>query len=265
MSKEIFLYSEDKKYKCAFELSDTLDKNQIPDHSVMILFEEREDGNYVIAEARDKILVTEKDTLIASLELEKSDLVREKADLEAKLAKSEKINEYFRDRLEKADKEIKEMYKKYNELVKDYNNLKQQLAEKEEYIEMLLEEKGVYIDLVSGYSKKCKDYEQQLAEKEKEIESLKLCKCASCKNEYDFMLEGMVADLEKELDKCNQDKTTFAIEKLEQVKEFCENWKQTSDYCEYVITQETTGIRCVPTLNDFIDQLISEIKGENDG
>lgn len=52
-------------------------------------------------------------------------------------------------------------------------DLETKLAESEEYNKMLLEEKGGYIDLVSGYSKKCKNYEQQLAEKEKEIEALK--------------------------------------------------------------------------------------------
>ena len=45
------------------------------------------------------------------------------ADLEAKLAESKKSNEYFADRVEKADKEIKEIYKEYNKLVEEYNNL----------------------------------------------------------------------------------------------------------------------------------------------
>ena len=36
------------------------------------------------------------------------------SDLEAKLAESEKSNEYFADRVEKADKEIKENYRNYN-------------------------------------------------------------------------------------------------------------------------------------------------------
>lgn len=64
-------------------------------------------------------------------------LFRENTDLEAKLAESEKSNEYFADRVEKADKEIKEIYKDYNVLVEEYNELKQQLAEKEKEIERL--------------------------------------------------------------------------------------------------------------------------------
>lgn len=68
MSKEIFLYSEDKKYKCAFDLAETTDHFGCPDHSAMVLFEERKNGTYIIAQARDKILVTAKDQRIAELE-----------------------------------------------------------------------------------------------------------------------------------------------------------------------------------------------------
>lgn len=61
MSKQIYLYSEDKKYKCGVELADSTDHFGCPEHSIMILTEERENGTYVIAEARDKLLETEKD------------------------------------------------------------------------------------------------------------------------------------------------------------------------------------------------------------
>ena len=67
MSKEIILYSEDKKHKCAVELADSLDRFECPDHSVIVLFEERENGIYVIAQARDEKLETEKDQRIAEL------------------------------------------------------------------------------------------------------------------------------------------------------------------------------------------------------
>ena len=60
---------------------------------------------------------------------------------------------------------------------------------------------------------------QQLAEKEKEIENYKLCRCVSCTNEYEFMLEGLVEDLEKQIDKDEQAKTEFAIQQLQRVKE----------------------------------------------
>ena len=68
MSKEIYLYSEDKKYKCAVELSDSLYQFGCPDRSMIILTEERPDGTYVIAQARDRLLETEKDQKIAGLQ-----------------------------------------------------------------------------------------------------------------------------------------------------------------------------------------------------
>lgn len=68
MSKEIYFCSEDKKYKCAVELAASCDRFGCPDHSVIILTEERPDGTYVIAEARDRILETEKDKQIADLQ-----------------------------------------------------------------------------------------------------------------------------------------------------------------------------------------------------
>ena len=68
MSKQIYLYSEDKKYKCAVELADTCDKFGCPDHSMIILTEERPDGTYVIAQAKDRILETKKDKQIANLQ-----------------------------------------------------------------------------------------------------------------------------------------------------------------------------------------------------
>ena len=55
---------------------------------------------------------------------------------------------------------------------------------------------------------------QQLAEKDKEIENIKLCRCVNCTNEYEFMLEGLVEDLEKQIDRDNQDKISFAVEQL---------------------------------------------------
>ena len=68
MSKEIYFCSEDKKYKCAVELVDSCDRFGCPGHSMIILTEERPDGTYVIAQARDKILETEKDKQIANLQ-----------------------------------------------------------------------------------------------------------------------------------------------------------------------------------------------------
>lgn len=82
MSKEIYLYSENKKYKCAVELSDSLDHLGCPDRSMLILTEERPDGTYVIAQARDRLLETEKDKKIAILQLALKKAVNDKLDAE---------------------------------------------------------------------------------------------------------------------------------------------------------------------------------------
>ena len=68
MSKEIQLYSKDNKYKCAIELADSKDRFGCPDHSRIMLFEERDDKIYLIADAKDRLLETEKDKRIAELE-----------------------------------------------------------------------------------------------------------------------------------------------------------------------------------------------------
>lgn len=120
---------------------------------------------------------------------------------------------------------------------------------------------------------------QQLAEKDKEIETkntaLKLCReymfnimCSEdvpseewfikCANEEENRLLEIIKAKDKEIE--SQDKIDYAVEQLERVKEFCENWKRIEPYFEYVIIKETSGVRCVPALYEFIDQLITEIK-----
>lgn len=54
-------------------------------------------------------------------------IIEENKKLKQQIEESEKSNEYFADRIEKADKEIKEIYKKYNELVEEYNNIKEEV------------------------------------------------------------------------------------------------------------------------------------------
>ena len=69
MSKEIFLYSADNKYQAYVELADNTDRFGCPDHSFFKLIENRNDDKlYLIAEARDGLLETEKDQRIAELE-----------------------------------------------------------------------------------------------------------------------------------------------------------------------------------------------------
>lgn len=131
MSKEIFLYSEDNKYKCVVELADSLDRFNCPDHSVIMLFEEREEGTYIIAQSRDKRLETEKDQQIA--------------DLEAKLAESQNC----------ACKHIGELTKIATEKDRKIEELKQQLAEKEK-------EAQEYLIKYKNYKTKCEKLECEL-------------------------------------------------------------------------------------------------------
>ena len=74
MGKEIQLYSKDNKYMCFIELADSKDRFGCPDHSRIMLFEERNKKAYFIADARDKLLETEKDQRIAELEQELAEL-----------------------------------------------------------------------------------------------------------------------------------------------------------------------------------------------
>ena len=75
MSKEIFLYSADNKYQAYVELADNTDRFGCPDHSFFKLIENRNDDKlYLIAEARDGLLETEKDQRIAELEQELAEL-----------------------------------------------------------------------------------------------------------------------------------------------------------------------------------------------
>lgn len=111
MSKEIYFCSEDKKYKCAVELEDSCDRFGCPDHSVIILTEERPDGTYIIAEARDRILETEKDQQIADLQ-HKLKVAEKPLELDCKEIDSEymygvyctEYPQYFK---EKAESELK--------------------------------------------------------------------------------------------------------------------------------------------------------------
>lgn len=107
MSKKIYLYSEDKKYKCAVELADTFDRFGCPDHSVIILTEERPNGTYVIAQARDKILETEKDKKIADLQ-HRLDVTEKALELAVNIANIKSNHFWSSEELkEKAESELK--------------------------------------------------------------------------------------------------------------------------------------------------------------
>ena len=96
---------------------------------------------------------------------------------------------------------------------------------------------------------------QQLAEKEKEIEKISFqynTVKEARKLEASFRREDIkqqaviVGDLEKKVDKANQDKISFCIEKLEKVKEVCSQvWAM-----EYA----------VDAIEDYIDNQIKQLK-----
>lgn len=119
MSKKIYLYSKDKKYKCAIELADACDRFCCPDHSMIILTEERPNGTYVIAQAKDKILETEKDKQIEEL----------KQQLEEKEKEIEKLREWLSqcETNRKFEQEKKNLV--FKELTERSEQLKSQPAE----------------------------------------------------------------------------------------------------------------------------------------
>lgn len=146
---------------------------------------------------------------------------------------------------------------KYNQQIAD---LEAKLAESEEYNQMLLEEKGGYIDLVSGYSKKCKNYEQQLAEKEEMIKELSEF-ILEAKKGTDFLLKQDNKNLREQLAQADQDKISFAVEQLEKVKAFIEYKRRNGSdpydahfHCEYLDAM---------ALRYEIDNQIEELKKGN--
>lgn len=177
------------------------------------------------------------------------------ADLKAKLEQYEKFmkdNEWD---------SIEEMQKTLNECEKKYFDMQQQLAESEKYNKMLLEEKGGYIDLISGYSKKCKNYEQQLTEKEKEIEEMRHFKVTI------GTMENNRVDISSTT--YTDQKTDFAIEQLEKVKKFCEDNYDTFDdkidNCKgKVIGLDKVIFIADMSLYDYIDQQIKELKHQHE-
>ena len=68
------------------------------------------------------------------------------------------------------------------------------------------------------------------------------------------MLEGLVEDLEKQIDKDDQDKISFAVEQLEKVKDEIGNKIDT-----FI---DSYGDRCIETgdLEFFIDNQIKQLK-----
>ena len=102
---------------------------------------------------------------------------------------------------------------------------------------------------VANKEKRIVELKQQLAEKEKEIENIKLCRCGNCTNEYEFMLEGLVEDLEKQIDKNNQDKISFALEQLEKTRKLIDELLDNCGDKQYKVWE-------------VFDSQIKQLKGE---
>jgi chromosome segregation ATPase len=160
-------------------------------------------------------------------------LQEENADLEAKLAESEK-NVQVEEMLKNYGKEeIKKLHKRINEIVERDKNIVTELK-------------------------------QQLAEKEKEIEKLteELDDKNFCKDFVDLYSENKLKT--QMLQENWKDKISFAVERLEKVKEWCENHKY-SDEDDYVITyepDEEDASGCMDYLKEYIDNQIEELKKE---
>lgn len=177
------------------------------------------------------------------------------ADLERQLEESKKPNEYFVDRIEKADKEIKEIYKQYNELVEEDNQLKRQLAESEEENETF--RKALQGEIFINYEIPMENerLKQELADKDKLI------------NDYAdnlAMLQCKIADLDVKEIKAED----FAIEQLEKVKQWCSKYEEDLiDYEDGLVTKviglDDAIYIAEVGLYDFIDQQIKELRGEN--
>ena len=149
---------------------------------------------------------------------------RQISDLEAKLAESEKEVNRFKS-MKNREQLIKE-----NEALKDT-------------ISVVLSQKSEWI-------KSCNELKQQLSEKEKEIESLRENSLSKrifkeklipshCMEQYE--------KYEQQIDKLTQDKISFAVEQLEKVKDWANDYY--GEYSASVIT-------------NYIDNQIKQLKGK---
>lgn len=74
--------------------------------------------------------------------------------------------------------------------------------------------------------------------------------------------EEFICELGCDNIKLTKSQNQKAIECLEKVKEYCEAWKQYADYYNYVLIEETAGIKGIPTLYEYINNQIAELRGE---
>lgn len=74
-----------------------------------------------------------------------------------------------------------------------------------------------------------------------------------------------IYDFAEEIQQLKQSQNSKAIEVLDKVKKYCENWKTYGDYYNYVLVEETSGVRTIQNLYEFINNQMTELKGENNG
>ena len=160
------------------------------------------------------------------------------AELEAKLAESEKQRQHLKDWLD-------------NEILTSVDN-------------------ESYYATINEYEEEVKKLKQQLAEKEKEIEQLKkfddLNRNFFALFRTAFKVPNKVDDLFNTLkttqEKHNQDKISFAVEQLEKVKEKILSYENV--YYQFLESGAKIPVVCLENfrVKQTIDNQIKELKGE---
>lgn len=237
MSKEIYLYSKDKKYKCAVELSDILDYLGCPDHSMIILTEKRPNGTYVIAQARDRLLETEKDQQIVDLQHQLE--VAEKA-LELAMEEKERY-------VNLCDRQIKDTQNQsqYFMGIEQVCKLLNQQDKRIKELEVLLNaDKKMETNSIKGFEK-LKQENQQLKEQiSLKMEELHIAYCGI----EDVKTKN--GNLKAEIKQLKQSQKQLAIEGLKKLR-------QNFSYCPYSDDKVYEDKVC-----EIIDDQIKELKGE---
>ena len=205
------------------------------------------DGSYRGAESKFK-------NQIKSLKQENEILKNCVADLEAKLAESEKQNKRLYNENESAERILR---MSSDEQTREIKRLQNELSSKVDYIHELVEVKD--------------DYKQQLAEKDKEIkELLNYDRCSHCSygqanKEYREKCSELIEELAEVKNSCDyymnrandlllkdQDKISFSVEQLEKVKEHFIN-----------IKTPTLGVIRRSEMVMYIDNQIKQLNASN--
>lgn len=135
--------------------------------------------------------------------------------------------------------------------------LEKKLLEKEQEIKPLREQNERVLKKLKLIVDDNQDLRKQLDESKEQLENYKLCKCVNCTNEYEFMLEELVSDMEKQIEELKQSKNQVVIEKLENLKEIINNNAVDFEKGIHIIVTEL--------LIGHIDYQIKILKGENYG